>query len=203
MTSEPAAAGAPSRASGKSPAAFRTIGEASEELGVPQHVLRFWETKFTQLKPMKRAGGRRYYRPEDMQLLGRIRDLLYQEGFTIKGARRHLRLPVSARGLPVAAPQALEQEPLPATAESPDEPEAEEEIEPEDAAPDLAAPQSALDPEEGGPEDGGAEELPAPEEAAAAEASDGGESQRLRAALEELHRGLLELRQGLRRGPPA
>ncbi|GAB5470962.1 MAG: hypothetical protein Kilf2KO_39920 [Rhodospirillales bacterium] len=93
MATEPArtqgSAAAP-RGSRKSKAAFRTIGEASEELGVPQHVLRFWETKFAQLKPLKRAGGRRYYRPEDMALLTRIRDLLYQEGFTIKGARRHL-----------------------------------------------------------------------------------------------------------------
>jgi len=78
------------RVARKSPSAFRTIGEASEDLGVPQHVLRFWETKFTQLKPLKRAGGRRYYRPEDMGLLTHIRDLLYREGFTIKGAQRSL-----------------------------------------------------------------------------------------------------------------
>lgn len=75
----------------KSAEAFRTISEVSEELGVPQHVLRFWETKFPQVKPLKRAGGRRYYRPEDVSLLSTIRDLLYREGFTIKGAQKHLR----------------------------------------------------------------------------------------------------------------
>ena len=77
--------------SGKSTAAFRTISEVSEELDVPQHVLRFWETKFAQVKPMKRAGGRRYYRPEDVALLRNIRDLLYRDGFTIRGAQKHLR----------------------------------------------------------------------------------------------------------------
>jgi DNA-binding transcriptional MerR regulator len=76
---------------GKSAAAFRTISEVSSELDIPQHVLRFWETKFTQVKPMKRAGGRRYYRPEDVQLLSRIRDLLYSEGYTIRGVQKLLR----------------------------------------------------------------------------------------------------------------
>ncbi|GHU04576.1 hypothetical protein FACS1894205_3030 [Alphaproteobacteria bacterium] len=75
----------------KSESAFRTISEASEELDIPQHVLRFWESKFTQIRPMKRGGGRRYYRPEDILLLTRIRDLLYKDGFTIKGAQKHLR----------------------------------------------------------------------------------------------------------------
>ncbi|HUC61326.1 MAG TPA: MerR family transcriptional regulator [Alphaproteobacteria bacterium] len=75
----------------KSADAFRTISEVSGELAVPQHVLRFWETKFPQVKPLKRAGGRRYYRPEDVTLLATIRDLLYREGFTIKGAQKHLR----------------------------------------------------------------------------------------------------------------
>jgi DNA-binding transcriptional MerR regulator len=74
----------------KSAQAFRTISEASEELNVPQHVLRFWETKFPQLKPMKRGGGRRYYRPEDLALLKRIADLLYAQGYTIKGVQRLL-----------------------------------------------------------------------------------------------------------------
>ncbi len=76
---------------GKSSAAFRTISEVSEELDVPQHVLRFWETKFAQVRPMKRAGGRRYYRPEDVVLLRAIRDLLYRDGFTIRGAQKLLR----------------------------------------------------------------------------------------------------------------
>lgn len=76
---------------GKSEAAFRTISEVATELDLPQHVLRFWETRFTQLKPLKRGGGRRYYRPEDMQLLRRIRDLLYMDGYTIKGVQKLLR----------------------------------------------------------------------------------------------------------------
>lgn len=75
----------------KSPEAFRTISEVSSELDVPQHVLRFWEGRFVQIKPVKRAGGRRYYRPEDVDLLRGIRALLYLEGFTIKGAQKILR----------------------------------------------------------------------------------------------------------------
>ena len=75
----------------KSASAFRTISEVSDELDVPQHVLRFWETKFSHIKPLKRGGGRRYYRPEDMALLRRIRELLYTEGYTIKGVQRLLR----------------------------------------------------------------------------------------------------------------
>ena len=74
----------------KSAQAFRTISEAAEQLNVPQHVLRFWETKFPQLKPLKRGGGRRYYRPEDLALLKRISDLLYTQGYTIKGVQRLL-----------------------------------------------------------------------------------------------------------------
>ena len=71
--------------------AYRTISEVSDELDVPPHVLRFWETKFTQLKPMKRSGSRRYYKASDLELLVRIRDLLYRDGFTIKGAQKALR----------------------------------------------------------------------------------------------------------------
>jgi DNA-binding transcriptional MerR regulator len=82
---------APSRRIEKSPGAFRTISEVAEELDVPQHVLRFWETKFPQVRPLKRGGGRRYYRPEDVEMLRRIRSLLYQEGYTIKGVQRLLR----------------------------------------------------------------------------------------------------------------
>ena len=70
--------------------AFRTISEVAEHLDIPPHVLRFWETKFSSLRPLKRSGGRRYYRPDDVALLERIRDLLYKEGFTIKGAQKHL-----------------------------------------------------------------------------------------------------------------
>jgi len=75
----------------KSATAFRTISEVSAELDVPQHVLRFWETKFPQIRPLKRGGGRRYYRPEDVELLRRIQSLLYKEGYTIKGVQRLLR----------------------------------------------------------------------------------------------------------------
>jgi len=75
----------------KAPTAFRTISEVAEDLQIPQHVLRFWETKFPQLKPLKRGGGRRYYRPEDIALLRRIGDLLYTQGYTIKGVQRLLR----------------------------------------------------------------------------------------------------------------
>lgn len=75
----------------KAATAFRTISEVSDDLHIPQHVLRFWETKFAQLKPLKRGGGRRYYRPDDIALLRRIGDLLYTQGYTIKGVQRLLR----------------------------------------------------------------------------------------------------------------
>jgi DNA-binding transcriptional MerR regulator len=75
----------------KAPDAFRTISEVADDLDVPQHVLRFWETRFTQIKPMKRSGGRRYYRPDDVNLLRGIRRLLYGEGYTIRGVQRILR----------------------------------------------------------------------------------------------------------------
>ena len=75
----------------KSPEAFRTISEVASELDVPQHVWRFWESRFTQVKPTKRAGGRRYYRPEDVDLLRGIRTLLYSDGYTIKGVQKFLK----------------------------------------------------------------------------------------------------------------
>src|SRR5437868_13146539 len=75
----------------KAPDAFRTISEVADELDIPQHVLRFWESRFTQIKPMKRSGGRRYYRPDDVDLLRGIRQLLYGEGYTIRGVQRILR----------------------------------------------------------------------------------------------------------------
>ena len=81
---------APRRAE-KSATAFRTISEVADDLEVPQHVLRFWETKFPQIRPMKRGGGRRYYRPEDIDLLRAIRDLLYEQGYTIKGVQKLMR----------------------------------------------------------------------------------------------------------------
>jgi DNA-binding transcriptional MerR regulator len=95
---------APRRAE-KSATAFRTISEVADDLEVPQHVLRFWETKFPQIRPMKRGGGRRYYRPEDVDLLRAIRDLLYEQGYTIKGVQKLMReggLKIGEE--PVAAP---------------------------------------------------------------------------------------------------
>lgn len=100
----------------KSASAFRTISEVATELDVPQHVLRFWETKFSQVRPLKRGGGRRYYRPEDVELLRAIRKLLYEEGYTIKGVQRLMREGVfrsraqemaatETSGLPVADPE--------------------------------------------------------------------------------------------------
>lgn len=90
--------------------AFRTISEVADELHVPQHVLRFWETKFPQVRPLKRGGGRRYYRPEDVTLLRRVADLLYTQGYTIKGVQRLLRdggitAPEPARERPASAAQ--------------------------------------------------------------------------------------------------
>ncbi len=79
------------RRNAKSADAFRTISEVAQELEVPQHVLRFWESKFPQVKPLKRAGGRRYYRPDDVLLLRRIRQCLYEQGYTIKGVQKLLR----------------------------------------------------------------------------------------------------------------
>ena len=76
---------------GKSPDAFRTISEVASDLDVPQHVLRFWESKFAQIKPLKRGGGRRYYRPEDVDLLKGVRTLLYNDGYTIKGVQKVFR----------------------------------------------------------------------------------------------------------------
>jgi DNA-binding transcriptional MerR regulator len=79
------------RRQAKSAEAFRTISEVAQELEVPQHVLRFWESRFPQVKPLKRAGGRRYYRPDDVVLLRRIRQCLYDQGYTIKGVQKLLR----------------------------------------------------------------------------------------------------------------
>ena len=95
----------------KSADAFRTISEVAEDLVLPQHVLRFWETRFPQIRPLKRAGGRRYYRPADIVLLRAIRQLLYDEGYTIKGVQRLLK-EQGARGLRVGEPSlALAEEP--------------------------------------------------------------------------------------------
>jgi DNA-binding transcriptional MerR regulator len=85
------AGGADNARARKAPNAFRTISEVADDLHIPQHVLRFWESKFPQVKPLKRGGGRRYYRPDDIALLKRVADLLYTQGYTIKGVQRLLR----------------------------------------------------------------------------------------------------------------
>ncbi|MDO9707730.1 MerR family transcriptional regulator [Paracraurococcus sp. LOR1-02] len=107
MSDDPADPGPPRPR--KAPTAFRTISEVADDLHIPQHVLRFWETKFPQLKPLKRGGGRRYYRPEDIALLRRISDLLYTQGYTIKGVQRLLREGGLAEGehaeLPLGEPE--------------------------------------------------------------------------------------------------
>jgi DNA-binding transcriptional MerR regulator len=95
----------------KDPGALLTIGELSQELGVPQHILRYWETRFPQLRPMQRAGNRRYYRPSDVELARRIHRLLNQEGYTVRGVQKLLR----DRGEPEAPPVAE----MPAAAPSP------------------------------------------------------------------------------------
>ena len=117
----------------KSADAFRTISEVAEDLVLPQHVLRFWETRFPQIRPLKRAGGRRYYRPADIILLRSIRQLLYDEGYTIKGVQRLLR-EQGARGLRMSEPS---------VAVFPSEPEA--------SAEEVAA-YEVLDAGAGGPE---------------------------------------------------
>jgi DNA-binding transcriptional MerR regulator len=105
---QPPTAPAASRArqrQAKSAEAFRTISEVAQELEVPQHVLRFWESRFPQVRPLKRAGGRRYYRPDDVVLLRRIRQCLYEQGYTIKGVQKLLRDgALKGEALPPAAP---------------------------------------------------------------------------------------------------
>ena len=91
----------------KSDDAFRTISEVAEHLEIPPHVLRFWETKFSALRPLKRSGGRRYYRPDDVDLLIRIRDLLYRDGYTIKGAQKLLTSGYEGEGRPIGTTPAL------------------------------------------------------------------------------------------------
>lgn len=117
LTSEIDASG-----SKKAPGAFRTISEVADELDVQQHVLRFWETKFTQVKPLKRGGGRRYYRPEDVALLRKIHTLLYTEGYTIKGVQKLLKTVGKNQILAEAAtPVVAKQRPVPANEPAPRE----------------------------------------------------------------------------------
>ncbi len=120
----------------KSPGAYRTISEVADELQVPQHVLRFWETKFPQIRPLKRGGGRRYYRPEDIALLRRIANLLYVQGYTIKGVQRLLREGGAEEALADAA------------LAEPEEAAAEDDEAPEGKRPQLALPGMADDEED-------------------------------------------------------
>jgi DNA-binding transcriptional MerR regulator len=104
------------RRANKRAAVFRTIGEVAEDLDLPAHVLRFWESKFPQLKPLKRGGGRRYYRPEDIALLARIRQYLYQEGYTIRGVQKLLSEgTLGAAAVAEAAPSLFPLDPAPAS----------------------------------------------------------------------------------------
>ena len=186
----------------KAPDAFRTISEVADDLDIPQHVLRFWETRFTQIKPMKRSGGRRYYRPDDVDLLRGIRRLLYGEGYTIRGVQRILKengikavqglvdeeatpafAPVATRGAEprmssAAAP--LMSRPAakaPVVEDEPDE-EAEEEIEDEEADDEEASDAESEDAEEeeeseeDDSEEGDEEEAEEEEEESEEEASD-------------------------------
>jgi len=106
---------------GKSEHAFRTIGELAEELGLPQHILRYWETRFPQLRPLQRAGNRRYYRPDDVALARRIHRLLNQEGYTIRGVQRVLSEgaaePAAAPPAPAPAPKVEAAAPRPSNRE--------------------------------------------------------------------------------------
>jgi DNA-binding transcriptional MerR regulator len=122
----------------KAPNAFRTISEVADDLHIPQHVLRFWETKFPQVKPLKRGGGRRYYRPDDIALLRRISDLLYIQGYTIKGVQRLLRDGGGRLSDDIPPPSADEQ--AEAEAERADPPAS---AEPELPIPGLSPPPSA------------------------------------------------------------
>lgn len=117
----------------KSDAAFRTISEVAADLNVPQHVLRFWETKFSQVRPLKRGGGRRYYRPEDVALLKRIRGLLYTDGMTIRGVQKLLR---------ETGAKAADEAPRDAKAEAPRPPELREPAAP--AGPHLSRDEAKL-----------------------------------------------------------
>jgi DNA-binding transcriptional MerR regulator len=108
------------RRAAKSAEAFRTISEVAGDLEVPQHVLRFWESKFPQIKPMKRAGGRRYYRPDDVALLRRIRQCLYDQGYTIKGVQKLLREGALKSAEPPRAAAPTSAPPRAAAAKTPD-----------------------------------------------------------------------------------
>jgi DNA-binding transcriptional MerR regulator len=130
------------RRANKRAAVFRTIGEVAEDLDLPAHVLRFWESKFSQLKPLKRGGGRRYYRPEDIALLSRIRQYLYQEGYTIRGVQKLLSEGTLGASGADAAPSLFPLDPLPEPARAAEPPPR-----PERRTTAKAAPASAAAPE--------------------------------------------------------
>jgi DNA-binding transcriptional MerR regulator len=104
---------------GKSEQAFRTIGELAGELGIPQHILRYWETRFPQLRPLQRAGNRRYYRPDDVQLVRRIHRLLNQEGYTVRGVQRVLEEKAADSGTPLQRAPAADAYAQPAAKSTP------------------------------------------------------------------------------------
>jgi DNA-binding transcriptional MerR regulator len=168
MTAHAAEAPMTASRSGKSQAAFRTISEVADELDVAQHVLRFWESKFPQVRPLKRGGGRRYYRPEDIELLRDIRSLLYDEGYTIKGAQKLLR---QRRARPQAA----------SPAKLADKPVQQQLAPPDPAATSPAAANRQL----GG---GDAPSVPADASPVAADAAGDGDTDRLRRVRDDLWR---------------
>lgn len=136
----------------KSPDAYRTISEVAEELALPQHVLRFWETRFPQIKPLKRGGGRRFYRPDDIDLVRGIKTLLYSEGYTIKGVQRILKdegvkpVQMIGRGSPVFQNRDFEDEGEDevSTSDEMDRLESEFAMAPSRAIPDIAAKQNVF-----------------------------------------------------------
>ena len=158
----------------KAPDAFRTISEVADDLDIPQHVLRFWESRFTQIRPMKRAGGRRYYRPDDVDLLRGIRHLLYGQGYTIRGVQRILR---------EQGPKFVQAVWQPGAAQPASGP-IEDAVEPEPMAPDEAARAmfDLLKSPDGAPVDSAAEPKPGAEPAALTRE----DARRLQAALQEL-----------------
>ncbi|MAS43066.1 MAG: MerR family transcriptional regulator [Rhodobacteraceae bacterium] len=169
----------------KSPAAFRTISEVSETLDVPAHVLRFWESKFPAVKPVKRGGGRRYYRPEDVTLLVGIRELLYDDGLTIKGVQKIFREKgarhVTRRGAEHLG-EALPEDAAPAPGPAP-APEAEAAPDP---ALDLAPPAPARAPEPAPPATESATTEAEPDPAPAPADPDPADAERIRAAISRL-----------------
>lgn len=182
--------GAEARGPVKQPGAFRTISEVAAELDVPQHVLRFWETRFPQIKPLKRGGGRRYYRPEDVALLRGIRHLLYSDGYTIKGVQKVLRENGAATVIAVAKPlserlaEHRDHNPVVALPRPVLDPETEADLD-DVAIDEAAADELAPDPEA----DESAPMIPA--EAAPAP---GGDAAYWRGLVEDLRRELLDIK---------